>query len=104
MILILQLLHALSPVRSLHSSLHALDLIVTQPQKQSQHPLHPHIVRHQLVLLSPAFQGLVLLEMLEESFPDAQQLLAMLILLFRVVINVEPELPSLVRQKICQLI
>jgi hypothetical protein len=46
----------------------------------------------------------VLLEMLEESFPDAQQLLAMLILLFRVVINVEPELPSLVRQKICQLI
>jgi hypothetical protein len=60
--------------------------------------LHAHIIRHQLVLLSPAFQGFVLLEMLEESFPDAEQLLAMLILLFRVVINVEPELPSLVRQ------
>jgi hypothetical protein len=98
LILILLLLHALSPVRSLNSSLYALNLIVTQSKKQSQHRLHPHIIRHQLVLLSPPFQGLVLLEMLEQSFSDVQQLLAMLILLFRVVVNVEPELPPLVRQ------
>jgi hypothetical protein len=98
LILILLLLHALSPVSSLYRSLHALDLIVTETKKQSQHCLHPHIIRHQLILLSPALQGLVFLEMLEQSFSDAQQLLAMLILLFRIVINVEPELPSLVRQ------
>ena len=46
----------------------------------------------------------MVLEMLEQSFSDAQQLLAMLILLFGIVINVEPELPSLVRQKISKLI